>query len=135
MASTQRVTPDDQVEIFELLARYCLALDRDDVDAWVSLFTDDASYEVYGRSFHGHDGLRQMMKAAPGGLHLGGLPVIEMIDTDHARTTQNLYFVPANDDPSRRSLYSDELRRTADGWRIALRRCEFITADGIRDRP
>jgi len=35
----------------------------------------------------------------------------------------------------RKALYSDELVRTPDGWRIKKRRCEFITPDGIRNRP
>jgi hypothetical protein len=29
---------------------------------------------------------------------------------------------------------TDELRRTAEGWRIARRRCQFIVADGLSDR-
>ena len=62
---------DDHAEISNLLARYCVLLDQDDVDAWVDLFTPDATYHVYGRAFKGHDGLRKMMSGAPGGLHLG----------------------------------------------------------------
>nr|WP_255355226.1 nuclear transport factor 2 family protein [Pseudofrankia sp. DC12] len=42
--------PADHVAISDLVARYCLALDLDDVDGWVGLFTPDASYQVYGRS-------------------------------------------------------------------------------------
>ena len=30
---------------------------------------------------------------------------------------------------------SDLLVRTRDGWRIARRRCQFIVADGLSDRP
>src|SRR5215475_7126999 len=41
-------SPEDHVAISDLLARYCLTLDQDDVEGWVSLFTPDASYEVYG---------------------------------------------------------------------------------------
>jgi len=66
--------PEDHVAISDLLARYCLTLDFDDVDAWVALFTAEATYEVYGRSFDGHEGLRRMLSGAPGGLHLGGPP-------------------------------------------------------------
>ena len=62
---------DDHVAISDLLARYCLTLDLDDVDGWVSLFTPDAGYQVYGRVFSGHDGLRAMMGAAPGGIEDG----------------------------------------------------------------
>ena len=128
-------TPEDHVAISNLLARYCLMLDLDDVEGWIALFTPDASYEVYGRSFVGHDGLRTMMSAAPGGLHLGGPPVVEMLDRDHARAMQNLLFVDRSDGVSRSAVYSDELFRTGDGWRIAKRRCQFIVADGLSDRP
>ena len=83
-------TPDDQVAISDLLARYCLTLDVDDVEGWVQLFLPDCRYEVYGRTWEGHEGLRAMMAAAPGGLHLGGLPVIEMTSPDRAKTARNL---------------------------------------------
>ena len=128
-------TPEDHVAISALLARYCLTLDHDDVDGWVALFTPDASYRVYGRSFDGHEGLRRMMTGAPGGLHLGGPPVIDMLDDDHARTTRNLLFVERGQDEQRSAVYTDELVRTPDGWRIASCRCQFIVADGLRDRP
>ncbi len=32
-------SPGDSIEITNLLARYCLLLDVDDIDAWVGLFT------------------------------------------------------------------------------------------------
>jgi 3-phenylpropionate/cinnamic acid dioxygenase small subunit len=128
-------TPEDHVQITQLLAQYCLILDHDDVDAWVALFTPDATYEVYGRAFEGHDGLRRMMTGAPGGLHLGGPPVIRMLDRDRAETQQNLLFIDRNDGATRSAVYTDELVRTGDGWRIAKRRCRFIVADGFSDRP
>jgi 3-phenylpropionate/cinnamic acid dioxygenase small subunit len=128
-------TPEDHVAITQLLARYCLTLDHDDIDGWVALFTPDAVYEVYGRSFAGHDGLRKMMSGAPGGLHLGGPPVIHMLDGDQAETQQNLLFIDRTDDVTRSAVYTDRLVRTDDGWRIAHRRCRFIVADGFSDRP
>ena len=128
-------TPEDHVAIADLLARYCLTLDADDADGWIALFLPDASFEVYGRSYDGHEGLRRMVTAAPGGLHLGGPPVIEMISPDHARTLRNLLFVDRRSGESRRAVYNDELQRTASGWRIAHTRCRFIAADGLSDRP
>ncbi len=128
-------TPEDHVAIADLLARYCLALDRDDADGWVALFTPDARYEVHGRSFDGHDGLRAMLGGAPGGLHLGGPPVVEMTGPDAARTARNLLFVDRRSGESRRAVYEDDLVRTADGWRIARCRCRFLGADGLSDRP
>jgi 3-phenylpropionate/cinnamic acid dioxygenase small subunit len=135
LEAATRPSPDDYVAISDLLARYCLALDLDEVDAWLALFTQDAIYEVYGRSFTGHDGLRRMLKGAPGGLHLGGSPVIEMVDGDHARATQNLLFVDRASGALRSAVYTDELRRTESGWRFAKRRCRFIVAGGLGDRP
>jgi 3-phenylpropionate/cinnamic acid dioxygenase small subunit len=126
--------PADDAAIRNLLARYCVLLDLDDVDGWVELFTPDATYFTYGREFDGHEGLRKLMSGAPGGLHLGGPPAIEGVDGDHARAVQNLLFVPHEGDP-RRALYDDELVRTPHGWRIASRRCRFLTAGGLSDRP
>jgi 3-phenylpropionate/cinnamic acid dioxygenase small subunit len=127
--------PEDHVAIINLLARYCLCLDHDDVEGWVALFVPDASFEVYGRSFDGHDGLRTMARSAPGGLHLGGPPVVEMIDGERARTKQNLLFIDRQDGSSRSAVYDDELVRTPDGWRLAKRRCQFIVPGGLSDRP
>ena len=127
--------PEDDAEIRNLLARYCLCLDLDDVDGWVALFTPDAIYHVYGRAFEGHDGLRRMLAGAPGGLHLGGPPVVERVDDDRAATRQNLLFVERGTGVMRSAVYDDELVRTTDGWRIASRRCRFIVADGLADRP
>jgi ketosteroid isomerase-like protein len=127
-------TPDDQVQIIDLLARYCLALDRHDLDAWVSLFTEDARYEAFGRTFDGHAGLRAMMEGAPRGLHLGGLPLIN-VDGDTATTTQNALFVDAVSQQSRLVIYTDDLVRVEHGWRFRRRRTQFIGADGLNDRP
>jgi hypothetical protein len=125
----------DDAEIRNLLARYCLLLDLDDNEGWIALFTPDATYEVYGRTFVGHDGLRRMVSGAPGGLHLGGPPVVEMVDADHARTLRNLLFVDRGTGESRNAVYDDDLVRTGEGWRIARCRCRFIVADGLSERP
>ena len=128
-------TPEDHVAIVQLLARYCLTLDHDDVDGWVACFTSDAVYEVYGRTWDGEAGLRKMMRGAPGGLHLGGPPVIEMTGPDNASAQQNLLFVERTSGVLRKSVYTDDLRRTPEGWRISHRRCRFIVANGLSDRP
>jgi len=128
-------TPEDHVAIADLLARYCLALDIEDTEGWIALFLPDARYDVYGRTFEGHEGLRRMIGGAPGGLHLGGPPMIEMTGHDRAHTQRNLLFVERASGESRRAVYDDELQRTSSGWRIAHTRCRFLTAEGLRDRP
>lgn len=126
---------DDYTAIANMLAEYCLALDRDDFDRCIALFTDDGSFEVYGRTFEGRVKLRKMMASAPGGLHLGGPPFVESLEDDTARTQQNLLFVDRATGEFRRALYTDELQRTGDRWRIKRRVCEFIVAGGISDHP
>jgi hypothetical protein len=126
---------DQHAGVANLLARYCLSLDRDDIDGWVSLFTKDGSFEVYGRSFDGHAGLRKMMAAAPKGLHLGGPPLVEMIDATHARTEQNLLFIDRESGEPRSAVYADQVVRTSEGWKIQKRSCKFITSEGLKDRP
>ena len=128
-------TPEDHVAIADLLARYCLALDIEDTEGWIALFLPDARYDVYGRTFEGHEGLRRMIGGAPGGLHLGGPPMIEMTGHDRAHTQRNLLFVERASGESRRAVYDDELQRTSSGWRIAHTRCRFLVADGLSDRP
>jgi hypothetical protein len=123
----------DELEIRNLLARYCLYLDLEQLEDWVQLFTPDAVYQVYGREWVGHERLRSMFAGAPGGLHLGGPPVIEL-DGDRARTLRNLLFVERSG-VQRSAVYDDDLVRTDDGWRIARCRCRFIVADGLSERP
>ncbi len=125
---------DDHAEIRNLLAKYCVFLDLDDSEAWIGLFTPDAVYEVYGRQFVGHEGLRSITTGAPGGLHLGGPVVIELAG-DRARTTRNLLFVDRATGEARHAVYDDELARTPDGWRITRCRCRFHTAHGLAERP
>ncbi len=129
----------DLDDVRDLLARYCLALDRHDVEAWVALFTTDATYHVYGRTFEGHDGLRSMMTNAPRGLHLGGQPVVELHDDGRASVQQNLLFLEVATGALRGAVYDDVLVRQ-DGvatsrWLFSTRRCRFITPDGLQDRP
>jgi SnoaL-like domain len=133
--TTRDPTGEEHAAITNLLARYCLSLDRDDIETCVSLFTEDGSFEVYSRSFDGHDGLRSMMTGAPKGLHLGGPPVVEIVDADTARTEQNLLFVERESGVSRSAVYRDDLVRTDRGWRIRKRHCQFIVAGGLSDRP
>ena len=125
---------DDHAEIRNLLARYCVYLDLDDAEGWVGLFTPDAVYQVYGREFVGHNGLRAMAVAAPGGFHLGGPAMIDL-DGDRAATMRNLLFVEPATGETRRAVYDEDLVRTPDGWRITRCRCRFHGPDGLADRP
>lgn len=113
-------------EIQDLLANYALALDVDDVDGCLQLFTDDAEYEVYGRTFVGLDGIGAMFHQAPGGLHLCGATRIE-INGDIATARSQVLFVNAQTQQLRPAHYDDELVRRDGRWLFWRRRCRFIT--------
>ena len=130
-------TADDQTAIRELIAAYALALDAGDVDGCVELFTADAQFLVYGRSFTGHEGIGKMFRDAPRGLHLTGVSRID-VRGNTATARSQVLFVRAGSLQLRPALYDDELVRsvTEDGqWRFRRRRCRFITSHGLSDSP
>lgn len=124
----------DVEPIRDLLGRYCLHLDLHEVDQWVALFTPEATYEVFGRTFTGHDEIRGIAQNAPRGLHLGGQPVIR-VHGESATSRQNLLFVETATGIQRAAIYDDELLLTDRGWRFSRRRCRFLVSDGIAERP
>jgi uncharacterized protein (TIGR02246 family) len=126
---------DDQTAIRELIAAYALALDAGDIDGCLQLFTADAQFLVYGRSFEGHDGIRKMFQDAPRGLHLTGVSRIDVRGNTAIARSQVL-FVRAGDLHLRPALYDDEFVRPATGqWRFQRRRCQFVASRGLSDSP
>jgi hypothetical protein len=125
---------DDQTEIRELIAGYALALDSGDIEGCLQLFTDDAEFLVYGRSFAGRDGIGKMFRDAPRGLHLTGVSRID-IRANTASARSQVLFVRAGNLQLRPALYDDELVRVAGHWRFQRRRCRFITGAGLADSP
>ncbi|WP_084011116.1 nuclear transport factor 2 family protein [Pseudofrankia sp. DC12] len=131
MADAEELPPVDQLAITNLLARYCVLLDLADIDGWVGLFTSDAGFDIDGRTYRGHDGLRRLMRTAQRGTHLANPPVIEPVGPGRVRTTRNALFVNRHNGSLRHTLYRDEVVRTADGWRIHSVVCRFVTGDGL----
>lgn len=125
---------DDEAEIRELLTSYALALDAGDIDDCVQLFTANAEFLVYGRSFAGHDGIGRMFRDAPRGLHLTGVSRIDVRDNT-ATVRSQVLFVRAGSLQLRPALYDDELVRDGGYWRFRRRRCRFITTAGLADSP
>lgn len=128
------VTPmTDDAAIRDLLACYALALDADDVDGCLQLFADDAAFEVFGKSFSGHERIRRMLQSAPHGLHLTGISHVD-IRGSTATVRSQVLFVEAGNLQLRPALYDDELTRDSNRWRFRRRRCQFITSGGLSDR-
>jgi uncharacterized protein (TIGR02246 family) len=125
---------DEHTAIRELIAGYALALDGGDFDACVQLFTDDAEFLVYGRSFAGHEGIAKMFTDAPRGLHMTGVSRID-VDADTATARTQVLFVRAGDLHLRPALYDDLMVRRDGRWLFRQRRCQFVTSHGLSDSP
>jgi uncharacterized protein (TIGR02246 family) len=127
----------DTATVRELIAAYALALDAGDIEGCVQLFSPDAQFLVYGRSFDGHEGIRKMFQDAPHGLHLTGVSRID-VRGDTATARSQVLFVRAVDLHLRPALYDDELvRQGTEGgqWCFQRWRCQFVTSRGLSDSP
>ncbi|WP_420640069.1 nuclear transport factor 2 family protein [Candidatus Poriferisocius sp.] len=121
----------DIIEIEQLLARYAVAMTRDDIDAVMEVFTPDGCYRAFGDTYTLAD-FPRLVAAAPKGLFLVGPPAIEL-DGEQATGTQPLCFVDQTDHQKRIGYYEDTYRRTEHGWRLATRAMTFLRRSGARD--
>jgi uncharacterized protein (TIGR02246 family) len=112
--------------IRDLLARYPMAFDDRDWDAWDQLWTEDLVWVVDGVAIEGLDAVREfMVSCLPADYiakHLCGPSVID-IDPDgesaHART--DVVWIAANYENQIVARYVDTLVRRDGRWRICRR--------------
>ncbi len=123
----------DEKEIRDLLAAYALTLDVDDFDGCLELFTADAEFLVYGKTWAG-ERIREMFTRAPRGMHLCGATLVDLHGETATARTQML-FIDSSTQELRPALYEDDLVRSYGRWRFQRRRCQFLTAKGLSDRP
>ena len=122
---------EDVIEIEQLLARYAVAMTKDDVEAVVEVFTPDGTYSAFGDTYALAD-FPTLVAAAPKGLFLTGTPALEL-DGDTGTGEQPLCFVDQTDHAMRIGWYTDTYRRTDKGWRLATRSMTFLRRSGERD--
>ncbi|HEY1776618.1 MAG TPA: nuclear transport factor 2 family protein [Solirubrobacteraceae bacterium] len=112
--------------IRDLLARYPMAFDDRDWDAWEALWTEDLVFVVDGVPIEGLAAVKQfMIDCLPQDYiskHLCGPSVIE-VDPDghHARAKTDVVWIAANYENQIVARYEDTLVKTAAGWRISRR--------------
>ena len=121
----------DIIEIEQLLARYAVAMTKDDVEAVVEVFTPDGWYSAFGDRYALAD-FPRLVAAAPKGLFMTGTPAIEL-DGDTGTGTQPLCFIDQTNHHMRIGYYTDTYRRTEHGWRLATRSMTFLRRSGSRD--
>jgi uncharacterized protein (TIGR02246 family) len=129
----------DRAEIQEVAYRYINALDTRDADLYLSVFTEDAEYDVEGTIYRGHEALRGIITglqkarddAAAAGrptvdlYHTNINPVIDIIGPTQARYQAYWQTLRKADDNSMRiggmGMIKDELVKTDGKWRIQKR--------------
>ena len=121
----------DIIEIEQVLARYAVAMTKDDIDAVIDVFTPDGTYSAFGDTYTLAD-FPTLVAAAPKGLFLTGTPAIEL-DGDTGTGEQPLCFVDQTDHAMRIGWYTDTYRRTDAGWRLRTRSMTFLRRSGARD--
>jgi ketosteroid isomerase-like protein len=138
---------EDVEAIRALKARYCLAVDERDEEAWAALFTADAVWDggEFGR-YQGRAAIRAFFRDIPRTLsfavHYVTNPLVE-VDGDRARGTWYLLEPCTFTDGARGVLgaarYDERYVREGDGWKFAevLLRSWFWTPypAGWRRRP
>ena len=127
---------DDRLDILEVAARYCRALDRGDPEALEGVFTEDAVWESSARGARqGRDAIVEEFRGRAAQAHTRKHWTSNAVikgDGDEASMTLDLLVLHLDDGdvrPGTSGVYEDRLRRDAAGWRIAYRK---ITVDGSR---
>jgi hypothetical protein len=123
---TQRLA--DLTEIHELCARYMMLCSQFIDDRWLEVFTPDAEYNAFGTAYD-LERFPALLAAAPRGQFIGNLPVVDF-DGDTATGVQHYIFIDQATHAMRLAWYSDEYRRTPEGWRIHRRSTTFLRKHG-----
>ena len=129
-----QLSGDDRTAIQDLVSRYNMAHDTDDVEGWLDTFTEDATF-ITGRSRReGREELRDFFlnggERLPNVRHITYNSVFQPIEGESERVLMHsdLLVFRADEPPvlvlTRR--YHDTLRREAGEWRFERRE---ITAD------
>jgi hypothetical protein len=121
----------DVTDITQLLARYALAMSKGDYPAAATVFTPDGTYSAFGET-HTLEEFPIYLKDAPHGLLVTSPPAID-VDGDTATGEQVMYFVDQATHDTRLGYWTDEYRRTADGWRVRSRSMTFMRRSGAFD--
>ena len=122
---------EDVLELEQLLARYAVGMNKDDIETVIAVFTADGTYSAFGDTYTLAD-FPALVAAAPKGLFLVGPPLLEL-EGDTGCGEQPLCFVEQKTHDMRIGYYTDTYRRTEQGWRLRTRSMTFLRKSGARD--
>jgi hypothetical protein len=130
---SETMTPEDRLEVIDLIARYAECVDEADVDGYAALFTSDAVVQHSAGTVRGRDQIREWVaglaredRIGPNSSlkHFLGLPVIR---GDGQRCTARTYvliprMMEAGDISTRLAgAYRDEIVKHEGVWLFARR--------------
>jgi ketosteroid isomerase-like protein len=121
----------DKVEIVEILARFDLAVDSGDIEAYAALWTENAVLETNGTTARGQEALRAFLvehrkTLGRGRRHLSLNPVVLSAEGDSATATSYMVVIEAEKAPAvvASGVYSDTLQRVDGRWKFARRKLD-----------
>ena len=121
------ISTDDRLAIYELIALHGHLMDAGEFHRLAELFTDDFVYDVEALGYGRIQGVQALVETAtalgdrnPLGHHVTNSLVIAEEDDGGVRVRSKGIGI-GTDGSSGTVIYEDVVRRTASGWRIALR--------------
>ncbi len=123
------LTRDDKGEIVELCNRYALAIDDDDIEAWLATWTDDGVMEASFGTARGKDNLRALQVQLEHGLSTGkrhvsvNHVVADAGDAGDAATARSYFIIfdRGTNAVVATGVVADDLRRVDGVWAFARR--------------
>jgi hypothetical protein len=127
-----RLPIGDVIELEQLLAKYAVAMTKNDIETVVAeVFTKDGTYSAFGSTYALQD-FPALVEVAPKGLFMTGTPLLDL-DGDTGNGNQPLLFVDQTNHDMRMGWYTDSYVRTEQGWRLKTRAMTFLRRSGARD--
>jgi uncharacterized protein (TIGR02246 family) len=140
-----------ETAIRRLVMIYSQLLDDGRLDEWADLFTEDATFEVWGTTYSTRTGIRDgigTMQEPGTGKHIGFATVVEVADDGTSALAWTDFMALADDGPGKwgraymiatAARYYDRVVREADGrWRFARRQIRMVgepLPDGATPTP
>jgi uncharacterized protein (TIGR02246 family) len=126
---------EDRVAIGDLYSRFAFAIDSSDADAWLSSFTEDATF--IGRdTWVGHDGIKQMIAATIATVETRPMQRAQhhfynlVVDGDGTTAKASCYLTWTGDNSGTISspmlaVYVDELAKVDGAWKFARKEIRY----------
>lgn len=124
-----------ELHCLDLINRYCVTADHNDVEGFLAVFTEDAVWtQPSGTVVRGHEALRSFFVNRPRGSvvrHISSNAVVDAVDGDNARGISYATVfrfagdgIPPGPAEALDAMieYHDDYVRTSSGWKIKARR-------------